>query len=133
MNGKVLRLPSRRFRTVPNEVRLVVANDNKRAGAHEVLVALEALRRLEAPADRIRWKVAEQRWRWAIAEINVVIESPAATRSEVDEAVRYLERWARYLGLYHPKIDQREKCLDHWLGLCERLEKENANGHPVSP
>jgi hypothetical protein len=88
---------------------------------------LAALSGLEAPADRIKWRVAEQRWQWAIAEINVVIESPAATRAQVDEAVQYLAGWARYLGFFHPKMDQRARCLDEWLGLCERLEKENAN------
>jgi hypothetical protein len=77
--------------------------------------------------ERIRWRVAEQRWQRAIAEINVVIEHPASSREQVDEAVQYLERWARYLGFYHPKMDQRARCLDEWLGLCERLEKENAN------
>ena len=103
-------------------------NDNsKRAAAHEVSRALAALSGLEAPVERIKWRVAEQRWQWAIKEINVVIESPAATRGQVDEAVQYLERWARYLGFYHPKMDQRARCLDEWLGLCERLEKENAN------
>jgi hypothetical protein len=108
-------------------------NDNsKRAASHEVSRALAALSGLEAPEAKIRWRVAEQRWQWAIKEINVVIESPAATRAQVDEAVQYLERWARYLGFYHPKMDQREKCLDEWLGLCERLEKENASGHPVN-
>jgi len=105
-----------------------VANDNdKLAAVQEVSRALAALRKLAAPVDRIRWRIAEQRYQWAIKEINVVIESPAATRGQVDEAVQHLERWARYLGFYHPKIDQREKCLDQWLGLCERLEKENAN------
>jgi hypothetical protein len=75
---------------------------------------------------RCKWRVAEQRWQWAIKEINVVIEHPAATRAQVDEAVQYLCGWARYLGFFHPKMDQRARCLDQWLGLCERLEREAA-------
>jgi len=74
-----------------------VANDNKRAGSHEVLVALEALRRLGAPEERIRWSVAEQRWR------------------------RYMAFHCPKL-----KGRAKEEAMDCWLDLCQPLERLDA-------
>jgi hypothetical protein len=40
-----------------------MANNDNRAGSRAVLTALAALRMLEAPMERIKWKDAEQQRR----------------------------------------------------------------------
>jgi hypothetical protein len=101
-------------------------NDNsKRAGSHEVSRALAALSGLAAPDSKIKWQVAEQRWQWAIKEINVVIEHPAATPDQLVEAMWCLAGWGRYIAFYHPKLRSRAKgeLMDQWLALSEPLER----------
>jgi hypothetical protein len=89
----VLKFPTR-FRVV-KRVMPMANNDNEQpvADSRAVLKALDSLRRLEAPAERVKWRVAEQRWLYAIAAINVVLENPASTRAQVAEATEYLCGW----------------------------------------
>jgi hypothetical protein len=97
--------------------------------------ALAALRGLKAPVDRIRWSVAEQRWRWAVREIAVVIDSPeAASRAELVEVMWATAGWLRYMAFHCPKLKGRakEQAMDYWLDFCtplERLEAMEANAH----
>ena len=106
-----------------------MANDNKRAGSHEVLVALEALRRLGAPEERIRWSVAEQRWRWFIREVAVVTDnSEMVTRDQLIEVMWAMAHWLRYMAFHCPKLKGRakEEAMDCWLDLCQPLERLDA-------
>jgi hypothetical protein len=106
----------------------MAGNDNRPGDRAEVSRALEALRRLEAPTDRIRWSVAEQQWRWAVREIAVVIDSPASLRGELIEAMWAMSGWLRYMAFHCPKLKGRAKgeAMDCWLGLCEPLERLEA-------
>jgi hypothetical protein len=85
---------------------------------------LASLRGLEAPVDKIKWKVAEQRWQWAMDAITVVIESPASSRAQLIEALQHCAAWTRYVAFYCPKLKARAKgeWMDRWIGLCEPLE-----------
>jgi hypothetical protein len=50
------------------------------------------------------WQDAEQRWRWAVREIAVVIDSPAALRGELVEAMWAMSGWLRYMAFHCPKL-----------------------------
>jgi hypothetical protein len=102
-------------------------NDNHVSASSraEVSRALAALRRLEAPVDRIRWQDAEQRWCWAVREIGAVIDSPeVASRAELVEAMWAMSGWLRYMAFHCPKLKGRAKgqAMDTWLDICEPLE-----------
>jgi hypothetical protein len=70
-----------------------VANDNRPVG--DVLTALAALRRLEAPVEKIKFEVARQRWNWAAPLISEVYEN-ATTRCQVIAAGQVAAGWQRY-------------------------------------
>jgi hypothetical protein len=78
-------------------------NDNsKRAAAHEVSRALAALRRLEAPVEKIKFEVAKQRWNWAAPLISEVYQN-ASSRSQVITAGQVAAQWQRYWWKYLPR------------------------------
>ena len=103
----------------------MAGNDNAPSSSHEVRRALAALRELRAPVERISWGDAEERWRWAVKEIGVVIDSPVASRAELVEALWAMSGWLRYLAFHCPKLKGRAKAqaMDSWLDLCRPLER----------
>jgi hypothetical protein len=98
-----------------------VANDNRPVG--DVLTALAALRRLEAPVEKIKFEVAKQRWNWAAPLISEVYQN-ATTRAQVIAAGEVAAGWQRYWWRNLPrKAGSRTYWLDLWLRTDERLER----------
>jgi hypothetical protein len=88
-----------------------------------VLKALAALRGLGAPAKKIKFEVAKQRWNWAAPLISEVYHNAATTRQQVIVAGRVSAGWERYWGWYLPQKAGRTKWLDRWDRTCDRLER----------
>ena len=105
----------------------MAGNDNDAASSrHEVSRALAALRSLAAPAERIEWRVAEQRWLWFNREIAVVLERPeVASRAELIEALWAMSNWLRYMAFHCHKLmgQDKEDAMTCWLAFCEPLER----------
>ena len=98
-----------------------MANDNRPVG--DVLTALAALRRLEAPAEKIKFEVARQRWNWAAPLISEVYEN-ASSRCQVIAAGEVAAGWQRHWWKHLPrKAGSRTYWLDLWLRTDERLER----------
>jgi hypothetical protein len=87
-------------------------------------MALTQLRRLEAPAEKIKFEVARQRWNWAAPLISEVYHNAATTRQQVIAAGQVAAQWQRYWWRYLPrKAGSRTYWLDLWLQTDERLER----------
>jgi hypothetical protein len=106
----------------------MAGNDNRPASSQAgdraaVAMALTQLRRLEAPADKIKFEVAKQRWNWAAPLISEVYEN-ASSRSQVIAAGQVAAGWQRYWWKYLPrKAGSRTYWLDLWLRTDERVER----------